>query len=113
MMVSGGIPTPYWQACRSDPQIPQLCTLSTTSPAPALGVGASINPISFSFLNATAFMIYLFRPPLRLSLSAALCKAEERCADKKPVPAWLTRSCPRSFDYARVAHCAQDDNRGL
>src|SRR5262249_20362055 len=39
-------------------------------------------------------------------------KNKERFADGEPVPASLARSCPRSFDFVRIAHCAQDDGEG-
>ncbi len=29
----------------------------------------------------------------------------------EPVPASLARSCPRSFDFVRIAHLAQDDGK--
>src|ERR1700722_1020942 len=54
--VSGGIPMPYWTGGRSEPQIPQLCTLSTTSPTPATGSGRSMTAISSLFLNTAAFI---------------------------------------------------------
>src|ERR1700722_5554020 len=63
--VSGGIPMPYWTGGRSEPQIPQLCTLSTTSPTPATGSGTSMTAISSFFLNTAAFISdqpFLFAP---------------------------------------------------
>src|SRR5208282_2074387 len=37
------------------------------------------------------------------------CKTKERFANAEPVPGSLARTCPRSFDFVRVAHFAQDD----
>ena len=40
-------------------------------------------------------------------------RGKERFAYEEPVPASLARSCPRSFDFARVARFAQDDTAVL
>src|SRR5580658_6069342 len=48
---------PSCTACRSDPQMPQLWTFRTTSPAPAFGTGASMMPTRFCFWNAAAFIL--------------------------------------------------------
>jgi hypothetical protein len=49
---------------------------------------------------------------LCLSESETFASARKRFADEEPVPASLARSCPRSFDFVRVAHFAQDDKGG-
>ena len=49
---------------------------------------------------------------VRLFASFATASAKERCAISKPVPASLTRSCPRSFLPSRCSG-RQDDTKNL
>ncbi len=62
-----------------------------------------------------------YPPPTQILTHRGLCSTlkrsgvdphrppQRRFGTEEPVPASLTRSCPRPFDFVRVAHFAQGD----